>query len=171
MRKLKAKPKLIYPKNVIDHAFLLVEGGRNVENYDCSHTFMYGNQISHKEQLSTIEKTEETNPTIVLQDNSNLSSIHTLKDGGNALSLQQYQREEAKRKAEQTLKVQEENQKLLHEIAQVHKNGKIFQVNDSLINEHEKKMFRYALVTMQHTNKLDMNTLNKKVKLNKLNLS
>jgi hypothetical protein len=43
MRKLRAKPKLIYPKNVNDHAFLLVEGGKKVENYHCSHTFMYGN--------------------------------------------------------------------------------------------------------------------------------
>jgi hypothetical protein len=54
----------------------------------------------------------------------------------------------ARKKAEQTLKVQLDNQKFLDEIVQCHQTGKIFQVNDTLINEHEKKMFRYALVTM-----------------------
>lgn len=67
MRKLRAKPKVIYPKNVIDHAFLFVEGGRNVENYDCSHTFMYGNHISKEDQLSSIDKSGvTTNPTLIL---------------------------------------------------------------------------------------------------------
>ena len=44
MRKLKTKPRVIYPKNNQDRLYLFSEGDRNVPVYKCSHMFIYGNE-------------------------------------------------------------------------------------------------------------------------------
>lgn len=67
---LKVRPKIIYPKHERDHAFLFSEGGKNLKTYNCSHTFMYGNQIN-KDQQSMTQRSDGVN-----SDNNNISNSH-----------------------------------------------------------------------------------------------
>jgi hypothetical protein len=57
---MKVKPKIIYPKHEQDHAFLYSEASKgNVDVYNCSHTYMYGN-LQSKDQLSISQRSQKS---------------------------------------------------------------------------------------------------------------
>jgi hypothetical protein len=69
VRKLKAKPKLIYPKDATDRLFLYSEGGRNVDTYNCSHVFKYGNSIEQKTLENELAANSQVNQSGLPENN------------------------------------------------------------------------------------------------------
>ncbi len=119
-KKLKVRGKIIYPKDLQDQLFLYSEGARNVPLYQCSHSYIYGNDT----------KTEDFSLT---QDLSPYQE-----------RLEQERRgREARVKAEKTLLMQkdafEKTQKLSKEL---------FEGRNAveLIRNEERRLFKHAII-------------------------
>lgn len=72
---MKVKPKIIYPKHEQDHAFLFSEASKgNIDVYNCSHTYMYGN-LQSKDQLSISQRSQKSEIDVfTLEDSSQVKN-------------------------------------------------------------------------------------------------
>jgi hypothetical protein len=133
MRKLKVKPQLIYPKDVGDKLFLYSEGGRNVGSYGCSHTFKYGNPIS-QEILTIKEESGDPHFHITVSEETEAQREYRLKEN---------MRQQARVKAEMTLKTQSKSLEKMQEIS----GHRIFDIihTKKIIEKEEVKLFQEAV--------------------------